>query len=178
MGYYSYLGKTCQTNLAYEIGGNLVDYNPVFLCVGSSQVVADSFGPLVGELLIKKYGIKRVFGNLEHNITSKNLNEVYNLIKLKYPTSKIVIIDAALSQEENVGIVKFLNTGCVPACNTNLKVYGDFSLLGLTNVVGINSLYFLKTVKFNMILNMAQFLASTINKSLELIKSVNFNTKN
>ena len=173
MGYYSYLGKNCSTNLAYEMGGKLVDGNPVFLCVGSSNVVGDSFGPLVGEILTKKFGIKQVFGNLEHNITSKNLEQVYALIKLKFPTSKIVIIDAAITHDSNVGMVNFLSTGCVPACQTNLKIYGDYSLLGLTNVIGVSGLNFLKTVKFKMVLDMANFVASTINASLELIKKVN-----
>ncbi len=174
MGYYNYLGKNSCTNLAYEMGANLINNNPVFLCVGNSNVVGDCFGPLVGEILTRKYQIKRVFGNLEHNITSKNIMEVYNLVKLRYPTEKIVIVDAALTQEENVGMIKFLNSGCVPACNTNFKILGDYSLLGLTNVTGISGLNFLKTVKFNMVLQMANFVASTICKSLELMNKANF----
>lgn len=178
MGYYSYLSKNSTTNLAYEMGGKLLETTPVFLCLGSSNVVADCFGPLVGELLTKKYQIKRVFGNLDHNVTSKNLSQIYNLIKLKYPNQKIIIVDAALSKEENVGMVNFLSDGCVPACNTNLKIYGDFSLLGLTNVTGVSGLNFLKTVKFNMVLAMANFAASAINQCLSLISTANFNTNN
>ena len=81
MGYYSYLGKNAKKNLAYEIGGKLIDASPVFLCVGNSNVVGDCFGPLVGEILTNKYQIKRVFGTLKHNVTSKNLAEVYDFIK-------------------------------------------------------------------------------------------------
>ena len=85
VGYYSYLGKNAKKNLAYEIGGKLIDASPVFLCVGNSNVVGDCFGPLVGEILTNKYQIKRVFGTLKHNVTSKNLAEVYDFIKLKLP---------------------------------------------------------------------------------------------
>ena len=174
MGYYSYLGKNAKKNLAYEIGGKLIDASPVFLCVGNSNVVGDCFGPLVGEILTNKYQIKRVFGTLKHNVTSKNLAEVYDFIKLKFPFSKIVIVDAALTQEENVGLINFLNSGCVPAHTTNFKIFGDYSLLGLTNVTGVSGLNFLKTVKFNMVLNMANFVSDAIFQSLKLINSASF----
>lgn len=151
------------------MGGNLLDFNPVFLCVGNSGIVGDCFGPLVGEFLTKKYGIKQVFGNLCHNITSKNLEVECDKIKTLFPDSKIVVVDAALSQPENVGMVKFLTTGCIPACGTNFKIVGDFSLLGLTCSSGISAMGFLKTVKFNMVLEMANFVAKTISQSLDLI---------
>ena len=173
MAYYSYLNMNNKNSFAYELGGKLVKSTPIFLCVGNSNVVADCFGPLVGEILTKKYGISGVFGNLENNITSKNINQIYQMIKLKYPNKKVVIIDAALSESNNVGLVNFLNTGCVPACFTNFKIMGDYSILGLTNVKGVNGLMFLKTVKFNMVLNMAKFVAESIFKSINLIKKVN-----
>lgn len=173
MGYYSYLSNSQKSGFSFELGSVLINNSFVFLCVGNSNVVADCFGPLVGELLIKQYGLKNVVGCLSHNITKKNLNKEINCIKQKYKNCKIVVVDAALGNIENVGYVNLINSGCVPACATSTLMVGDVSILGVTNVVGIDNLMFLKTTRFNMVLSMAKFVASNIFNSVELLKKLN-----
>ena len=88
----------------------------VFMCVGSDKVVGDSLAPIVGEYLTKKFKIKAyVYGSLKNPITAINVLSAYNYIKVKHPKSKLIIIDATLSDEENINFVRLENNGIIPA---------------------------------------------------------------
>ena len=170
-----------QESFAFEFAENITKKglnDPIFLCVGNSNVVGDLFGPLCGEILKTKYKFKYVFGDLKNNITSKNLIETYKFIKSNFPLNPICVIDASLCDVASVGMLKFLPYGCLPACNSNTKVMGDFSILGCVNVTGISGLMFLRTVKFEMVLSMCEFACFGINRAIELMSIIkNYSNK-
>lgn len=161
-------------NLIVNKGGN----EPVFLCLGNSNVVGDLFGPMCGEILSKNFKIKNVYGNLSNNITSKNLKQTFLEIKQKHPFNPLVVIDSALSEIYEVGNVKFLPYGCLPAHENNNTIMGDCCFLGNVNVVGINGLMFLKTVKFEMVQKMCNFVCLAIKKSFEYLKNYQNSSNN
>lgn len=185
MSEYGIANKKNIRVLAFELANNFVEFNycePIFLCVGNSNVVGDLFGPMCGEILSKKYKINNVVGNLTHNITSKNLNSIYNSIKQNFPFNKIVVIDSALSHIESVGNVKFLPYGCIPASSRNSEIMGNASILANVNVLNVSGLMFLKSVKYKMVKVMAEFVCEAIMEALklkEIYKSTckNYNTK-
>ena len=106
------------------LGFNL---EPIYMCVGNSDLVADLFGPMCGEMLKNSNKNLKVFGTLSSNITSKNINQVYSFIKQKYPLNPIVVIDSALGEVEEMGMVKFCFNGCLPAHTTNNTIMGNLS---------------------------------------------------
>lgn len=146
---------------ALEIYNRLdIDKNPVFLCVGSDKVVADSLAPIVGEILVNKYNIPAfVYGSLDYNINATNLSFVINYIECEHPHSQIVLIDATLSQ--NVGNVIVTN-GSFAGLGKILpiKKLGDFSILG---VVGKKEKTFqLSSTRLRLIKDLSCFIAKGI----------------
>ena len=110
--------------------------NLVIICVGSDLVVGDSLGPYVGTLLNEKLkGKAYVYGTLDSPITAKEIPCVYKNVKLLHPNSKILVIDAAVGKEEDVGVIKIKNSGIQPglACNKNLPLIGDVSIIAIVS---------------------------------------------
>lgn len=123
----------------------------VFLCIGTDRLIGDSFGPLVGsklENLLKNYNIFNIniYGTLKQNICYTNILEYIENIKIKHPKACIVVIDAALSKEENIGKVYVENKETVLAKGLYKKKIevGDISIKA---VVGKNY----KLSKYNFI---------------------------
>ncbi len=151
---------------------------PVFMCLGSSKVIADSLGPITGTLLTQKYNIKAfVYGNIKNNITGENLEEYYEFIKQTHPKSKIIIIDSGLGDINDVGLIK-LNKGKLysKALETSNKYgnkgMGDYNILGIINTIGINNLLFLKSIKLDTCINMANFIAASLDYSFKAFSNI------
>ena len=122
---------------------------PVFLCVGSDKVIGDSLGVLVGELLKTKYKINGyIYGDLDCPVTAKNLKKTIVEIKNNHPKSAIILIDSMLGDISEVGQIKFYKSGAIPGGEFNKGILiGDYSILAVVNVKGIDSLNFINSVK-------------------------------
>lgn len=77
----------------------------IFLCIGTSKVIGDSFGPLVGNKLKREIHNNNIIilGDLEENISALNLYENLKFINNKYNKPFIISVDAALSRKEDIG---------------------------------------------------------------------------
>ena len=120
---------------------------PVIVCVGSDLSVGDSFGPMIGTALIKRlHGYAYVYGTLDSPITAKEIVTISEHILKLHPNSKIIVIDAALGEEENVGFVKVCSEGIKPGqgVNKDLPKIGNVSIIGV--VADKNSAYKVKNV--------------------------------
>ena len=107
---------------------------PVFICFGSSLSVGDSLGPIIGlKTLNKLKGKCYVYGTLKATITAKEAFIIYKTIKNLHPKSQIVIIDAAVGQKTDVGLIKVFNDGIKPGLGVdkNLDKVGDVSIIGI-----------------------------------------------
>ena len=63
---------------------------PVIACIGSTKDIADSLGPITGQLLVEKYKTNAiVVGTLLSPLHALNLEESLGKIKTKYPTLKV-----------------------------------------------------------------------------------------
>ena len=80
-----------------------------FICIGTNKLIADSFGPRVGEKLKKKLAHLskvEVLGTMEEPIHFNNANET--LKKLKYYHQKqMILIDSAIGKKEKIGNIYY-----------------------------------------------------------------------
>jgi putative sporulation protein YyaC len=147
---------------------------PIFLCVGSDKVVGDSIGAIIGELLSKKYKINaHIYGDLDNNADANNIQEIVQEIKEKYPTSPVILIDGILGELGDVGQVKFYENGAYASGQFGKGVFvGDYSILAVVGVKGIDSLQFLSSVKLKTIVNQAEFIADSINRAFKYTQNL------
>ena len=148
-------------NFAYNIYKKLQSKaRPVFLCVGSDKFVCDSLGPIVAEMLTKKYNIDSyVYGGLDYNINANNLSQAINYIETEHPTSQIILVDATL--DDNVGRV-LLTHGSYAGLGKVLpiKKIGNFSILGVVNKK--TKTFDLNTTKLKVVVDLSKFIAKGI----------------
>jgi putative sporulation protein YyaC len=109
---------------------------PVIICVGSDLVIGDSLGPIIGTKLVEKLqGKAFIYGTLQSPITAKEISVIKTEIKLLHPYSKILVIDAAVGGEEEIGCVKISQVGIKPGLGIgkDLPVIGDVSIIGIVS---------------------------------------------
>ncbi len=109
---------------------------PVIICVGSDLAIGDSLGPIIGsELTYKLFGKAYVYGTLESPITAKEIKTVFNTINNLHPKSKVLVIDAAVGNKEEIGKIKIKDTGLKPGLgiNKDLEEIGDVSIIGIVS---------------------------------------------
>ena len=121
-------------NLQFEEYVNLLkrkiraDKNKIlFVCIGTSSIIWDSIGPLVGNYLENKLGTNYVLGNVNNNICNKyDLIKHYSKIKNKY----IVAIDSALVHQNLEGEIFINNKPIIlgSGINKNKGSIGDSSI--------------------------------------------------
>lgn len=107
----------------------------VFFCIGTDRVIGDCLGPITGSLLKNKYNTENVYGDLEENLTYENIEKKLNEINLKFEKPYIVAIDAALSEEKNIGKF-FVDNDGINFGNGLGKNVSKVGNLGIKVVVG------------------------------------------
>ena len=96
------------SNLLFYEKLNRNFFEIVFLCIGTDHITGDCFGPLVGTRLLELLKNENIFninvyGTLSENICYTNVKKVIEQIKEKHKNACIIVIDAALSDEQNIG---------------------------------------------------------------------------
>ena len=107
---------------------------PVVICIGTINVIGDSLGPKVGDLLIKKYDVDAyVYGKSDRPVNGKNYHKYVEHIKVHHKNSIVIAVDACLGDREDVGKVKYSIKGLKAgaALNKELSAVGDLGILGV-----------------------------------------------
>lgn len=139
---------------------------PVIICVGSDLVVGDSLGPIVGSELIKNLqGKAFVYGTLDSPVTAKEIPVIQDEIKKLHPYSKILVIDAAVGNREEIGYVKISSVGIKPGLgvNKNLPIIGDVSVIGIVSDKNDKNLNF--STRFSLVYKLLSDIVSGIIKA-------------
>ena len=144
----------------------------VFLCIGTDRLIGDSFGPLVGsklEKLLETYNIFNIniYGTLEENICYTNVEKCLSKIKKEHPDACIIVIDAALSKEINIGkiFVQRQKTVLAKSLNKAKVEVGDISIKA---VVGKNyklskyNFFSLQNISLSEVINLSNIVADGI----------------
>lgn len=159
----SIYNETDKERLRKELGERI--RNPVYMCIGTEKVFADSLGPRVGTLLNEKMTKPTfIYGICSSNITAENLLYSYRFIKAMHPKNQIVVIDAAVGTYEQIGRIQLTDGGIVPgaATNKNLPCVGDLSIVGIVADKGMSDFYTLNSAKDELVNSVAMFIADTI----------------
>lgn len=103
-----------------------------FICAGTDKITGDSLGPFVGSKLEEYFSEKNysniyIYGTLDNNINHENIKNILNKIDKK---TGVIIVDAALSNKQNMGNIYVLNKKTVLGKGlkkNNFKI-GDISI--------------------------------------------------
>ena len=116
---YKYIKFVKELSNVIKVNSNYNKKNITFMCIGTSKVTGDSIGPIVGTKLKNKLQtIEKIniIGDCCNNLHYENINKVY--FKEKNVDAKnlnqsplIIVIDSALSEEENIGKIFVQNRG-------------------------------------------------------------------
>ncbi|MEA1961340.1 MAG: spore protease YyaC [Bacillota bacterium] len=117
--------------LENELSG--VDYSPVILCIGSDRHLQDCFGPLTGTMLSAVVPTATLMGTLDEPIHAKNLIRQLAMIEELGKTRRIIALDAALGNPEDIGVIQLKKGSLLPgkALGRRLPPVGDYALTGI-----------------------------------------------
>ena len=139
------------------------DYQYVFLCIGTEKVIGDLYGPLVGQKLYEndfKSSKFNVIGRIGDNVTYSNIGTQLEKITNNYLNPYIIAIDAAISEEENIGKIVISNSKMKigKAIKKQEKQIGNISIkaiVGKKNNTGLDNYKELKSISYSFIENLA-----------------------
>ena len=108
---------------------------PVILCIGSDLAVGDSLGPVTGTMLTRLPSAGRgyLYGTLRQPVTAREARYLTPFLRRTHPGAPIIVVDAAVGEERDIGIIKVSDGGTRPGAGTNkfLPKVGDVSILGI-----------------------------------------------
>lgn len=142
----------------------------LFLCIGDSNIVGDSLGPLIGTF-IKQHKSKirtnmniEVIGTMDFPVGYRMIN---NIIEELDTNTFIIIIDSALGSRDNIGkiIIDDSNLCAGNGVNTGKYLSGDITIRGIVgknyNNIQLNTKE-LQNISTKQIDEMAYKIISTI----------------
>lgn len=140
------------------------ELKPIFVCVGSDLVLGDSLGPLCGTVLKRNMLGTYIYGTLNQPITAKEIKYVKENLKQMHPNSIIVVIDAAVGEEEDVGLIRIIDKGLKPGLGVdkNLEEIGDVSIIGVVAAKSGSNFNLFNLTRLNLVYKMAETIAAGI----------------
>ena len=155
---------------------------PVILCIGSSGVSGDSLGPLVGDLLRRRYNVKAfVYGCPERPVNGLNYTQYIEHIERVHHGSVVIAVDACVGSRDDVGKIKFSPSGLTAggALNKNLRRFGDLGVLGVVAPRQQDNLSALMQVPFSFVDEMSRAAARGVVRILAALQAggtITYNT--
>lgn len=139
-------------------------YVPVIVCVGTDATIGDTLGPLVGTKLMESKANCYVYGNLSATITAKEVPTIKKFLASVHPLAKILVVDAAVGIEDDVGKIKLYKDGIFPGlgADKNLPKLGDGSIIGIVSPRSKNNMVFMNFTRFSPIYKMAETISQGI----------------
>ena len=114
----------------------------VIVCVGSTKILSDCFGPIVGHILCEKHNLNAyVYGTLASPINAVNLISSLEEIKQRHEKSKIICVDSFEPRNCTKDEIRFINGPIKPglASGKNLPPVGDVSIISASAKTKSNS---------------------------------------
>ena len=139
------------------------DKPPVIVCVGSDLAIGDSLGPIVGSMLkFKTQGLNVfLYGTLATPVTAKEIKYIRSFLKETHKGSQVVVVDAAVGSEGDVGLIKINDTPMKPGAGANkqLGALGDLSVMGVVAEKSVSNYGLLNTTRLNLVYSMAELIS-------------------
>ena len=136
-------------------------HSPVIVCIGTDKVVGDSVGALCGTFLKERKVNAYVYGTLDKPITALEIPCLNGFLKKNHPDSKIIVVDSAVGNVAEVGLVKVTDSGIKPGLGAgkNLGFVGDISIIGIVAQKGKGAGEQLKNTRLSFVYKMAEAIA-------------------
>ncbi len=139
----------------------------IVVCIGTDLAIGDSLGPYIGTLLVNDANNKIVvYGTLDYPITAKEIGALTKTIKKIHPNSKILAVDAAVGNDEDIGNIKIVNAPIKPGLgvNKNLGEVGDVSIIGIVSDKKQSLDKIINNTRLNLVVKMANVIKNGITK--------------
>ena len=146
---------------------------PVVLCIGTSSVVGDSLGPLVGDLLVERFCVDAfVYGRSDRPVNGLNYPLYVAHVKKHHADSFVIAVDACLGAQEDVGKVKLSVKGlrAGAALRKELPVFGDIGVLGVVARRSNNNLSALLSADAETVKTVAQLAAEKVSRLINFLR--------
>ena len=105
--------------------------NIIFLCIGTNKIIGDAIGPIVGSKIKHlENSYIRIYGTVENNLNFNNAKTIIKDVYNNYDKSCIITIDAAMSNNANLGDI-FFSSGIIKigkALEKKLSFYSDINI--------------------------------------------------
>lgn len=151
---------------------------PVILCIGSDLALGDSLGPVTGTMLASSKTRFRgyIYGTLRNPVTAKEVKYAGQFLHRTHPGSKIIAVDAAVGQEEDIGLVKVVPGALRPGAGANKRLpkVGDVSIMGIVAKKSPLAYPLLHLTRFSTVYAMAEIIAGAVSSLCTEVKSGNF----
>ena len=163
-----------------EFENNLFDLkegysNIIFLCIGTSKIIGDSIGPIIGNRLKDvENEIVQVYGTTENMVNFVNAKDIIESVYSSYEKPYIITIDSTLSNSRDKGEI-VLGKGYIKIGKALEKSICFYSNINIKCIVGRSynqmqkNLQELNNVKLPDIVNMASIITCGVKKVLEKV---------
>lgn len=149
--------------------------NIVFLCIGTNKIIGDSIGPIVGTNLKNKLlpsNKINVIGDMKNNIVYNNIE---NTVKNINEKDLVIVIDSALSEDENIGQIFVHNRGVKYAESLNRKnsVIGDMSIkvvVGKNTKNEMKNFNILRNTSISRIVKLSNIVSNGIIEAISIVE--------
>ncbi|AKN33319.1 sporulation protein [Clostridium carboxidivorans P7] len=151
----------------YKIACFLKDYinkNTIVVCIGTDRCIGDCLGPLVGTLLKTKGFPLPVHGTIAEPIHALNIDKKLKEIKVLYPYSNIIGIDACLGDESSIGEIQARDYPVHPGKGVGkfLPNVGECSVIGIVDSNDNDEIFTSNNIRLNLVLNMAKVITHSL----------------
>lgn len=161
-------------NTEFNIGNNCSMKKIVIACIGTTKIIGDSVGPIVGELLKLRNVQACVYGSICQQINAININNYGQKIKNYHPDSLVIAVDSALGNISSIGKIKIVDGGIKPggAFSDEHDKIGDIGILAVVGQSQGDRLLELKSRSFSFIFEMAIKIVECIDNVIQQISQV------
>ncbi len=156
-----------EENIAKKLKTLINTNDFVIVCIGTDLAIGDSLGPYIGTLMVNDANNKLVvYGTLDYPITAKETETLSKTIKKIHPGSKVLAIDAAVGNADDIGNVKIINSPIKPGLgvNKNLSAIGDVSIIGIVSDKNQSIDKIINNTRLNLVVKMANTIKNGIQK--------------
>ena len=137
---------------------------PIIICIGTDLSIGDSLGPIVGTML-HEYRINAfIYGRLSETITAKDIKSIKSFVSKVHPTTKTLVVDAAIGGKDDVGSIKMSLAPIRPGlgANKDLPEIGTVNLIGIVAERSCANYSFLNLTRLSPVYEMAKSIADGI----------------
>jgi putative sporulation protein YyaC len=115
-----------------------------------------------------------VYGTLERPVTAKNLAETTAFIKTRHPRSRLLVVDAALGDSGDIGVIRISRGGINPGAGVDkvLPSVGDVSITAVVSGLDGDKRLQLAATRLSLVYKLSLTIAEAIAEALKIRASL------